>query len=100
MTDYERAKDLGLIYNDRWDNGNDHHPMSNRLMKFLSQHDFEDYDDYFCWKFGGDGDNGETLMYQMDAFFELLDVDKEQLEAHHEISEAMKDNDQISKNFS
>jgi len=25
------------------------------------------------WKVGGDGDIGEELMYQMDAFFELLD---------------------------
>jgi hypothetical protein len=31
--------------------------------------------DYFCWKTGGDGDNGETLMYQMDAFFELFDLE-------------------------
>lgn len=37
------------------------------------EHDFNDYDDHFCWKKGGDGDNWETLMYQMDAFFELMD---------------------------
>ena len=45
-------------------------------MAFLSEHDFLDYNDYFCWKVGGDGDNGESLMYQMDAFFELLDREK------------------------
>jgi hypothetical protein len=49
--------------------------MSERLARFLAEHDLRDYGDYFCWKTGGggDGDNGETLMYQMDAFFEMLD---------------------------
>lgn len=76
MSDYEDAKAAGLIDQDRWEDGVDHHPMSKRLMKFLKDHDFKDYNDYFCWKSGGDGDNGETLMYQMDAFFELLDKQK------------------------
>jgi hypothetical protein len=71
--DYKKSRELGLIYDGRWSKGVDHHPMSERLMRFLCDHDFVDYDDYFCWKMGGDGDNGETLMYQMDAFFELLD---------------------------
>jgi hypothetical protein len=43
-------------------------------MEFLAEHDFNDYKDHFCWKLGGDGDNGETLMFQMDSFFELLDA--------------------------
>lgn len=71
-TDYEKAKELGLVY-DRWSKGTAHHPKSIRLMKFLEKIDFNDYSDYFCWKVGGDGDNGETLMFQLDAFFELLD---------------------------
>ena len=71
--DYEDAQALGLTNQDRWGNGTDHHPMSKRLMKFLEAHDFKDYQDSFCWKSGGDGDNGESLMYEMDAFFELLD---------------------------
>lgn len=58
---------------DRWSDGIDHHPMSEALMDFLAKHDFKDYKDYFCWKTGGDGDNGETLKYQMDPFFEWLD---------------------------
>lgn len=57
----------------RWENGIDHHPMSQRLMSFLLEHDLNDYNDYFCWKKGGDGDNGETLMFEMDAFFETMD---------------------------
>lgn len=72
--DYVQAKQLGLTNKDRWGLWMPHHPMSERLMRFLDQHDFEDYSDTFCWKVGGDGDNGETLMYEMDAFFELLDL--------------------------
>jgi hypothetical protein len=39
-------------------------------------HDFNDYADSFGWKVGGDGDNGETLMYEMDAYFEQKDRDE------------------------
>lgn len=73
MSDYDAAKAAGLTDIDRWMEGTPHHPMSERLMEFLAQHDLNDFNDYFCWKTGGDGDNGETLMYQMDSFFELLD---------------------------
>ena len=77
--DYEKAKELGLTQDPikRWEDGIEHHTMSERLVRFLAEHDFNDYDDYFCWKVGGDGDNGENLMYEMDAFFEMLDKDKE-----------------------
>lgn len=50
--------------------------MSERIMAFIQDHDYKDYGDSFRWKKGGDGDNGETLMFQMDAFFEMLDWDK------------------------
>jgi len=73
--DYNRAKELGLTSIDRWGTGVGHHFKSVQLMEFLVRHDFNDYGDYFGWEIGGDGDNGETLMYQMDAFFELLDKD-------------------------
>lgn len=76
MTDYSDAVDLGLTDKQRWEEDIEHHPMSKRLMLFLAAHDLNDYQDSFCWKFGGDGDNGESLMYQMDAFFELLDAQK------------------------
>jgi len=76
MTDYQKAKQLGLTNLDRWEKGIEHHPMSVRLMEFMAEHDFNDYGDYFCWKTGGDGDNGESLMFEMDAFFETLDKEK------------------------
>lgn len=71
--DYDNATKLGLTNINRWQQGTPHHPMSERLVRFIAKHDFNDYNDYFCWKIGGDGDNGETLMYQIDAFFEMLD---------------------------
>lgn len=70
---YEEAKKMGLVDLDRWAIGIPHHPKSEELMAFLQEIDYEVYDDHFCWKVGGDGDNGESLMYQLDAFFEALD---------------------------
>lgn len=86
MNDYEKAKSLGLTDEDRWGESIDHHPMSIRIIRFLVEHDFKDYDDYFCWKTGGDGDNGETLAYQMDAFFEMLDLELEEIKRKNGIS--------------
>jgi hypothetical protein len=58
----------------RWEEGIDHHPESERLFKELAAIDFEHCNDYFYWKSGGDGDNGETLMYQLDIIFERRDA--------------------------
>ena len=73
---YKIARDKGLTNIDRWTEGVEHRPMSVKLMKFISTHDFNDFSDYFGWSIGGDGDNGEVLMYEMDAFFETLDIIK------------------------
>ena len=67
---YLKAKSLGLTDKNRWEEGMKHHKKSISLFRFLEQHDFKDYNDSFDWKSGGDGDNGETLMYQLDAYFE------------------------------
>ena len=72
--DYQSAQAQGLTQKDRWSEGIEHHPKSIAIMSFLSEHDFNDFGDYFGWKMGGDGDNGETLMYQLDAYFELQDL--------------------------
>jgi hypothetical protein len=55
---------------ERWEEGIDHHPLSEELVRKIADYDFEYNDDYFCWKVGGDGDNGETLMYVLDMIFE------------------------------
>lgn len=60
--------------NKRWENGIEHHPKSLELFEALSVIDYKFGDDSFCWKSGGDGDNGETLMYELDIYFEQLDI--------------------------
>ena len=60
--------------NKRWEEGVDHHPASLKLMKNVAAADWLFNDDMFCWKTGGDGDNGEFLMYLMDVHFELEDA--------------------------
>lgn len=74
---YEEAKKNGLTNIDRWGLDKDHHFKSVEIIKFLMEHDFNDCGDSFCWKFGGDGDNGETLAYQLDAYFEQVDLNNE-----------------------
>lgn len=59
--------------NKRWETGMEHHPESEKLMAAIETLDFIFMNDYFCWKTGGDGDNGEQLMYLMDIYFEARD---------------------------
>lgn len=56
-------------YNRRWEDGIPHHPMSLKLMEHMEAVDWEN-GDHHCLKTGGDGDNGESLMFLMDGFFE------------------------------
>lgn len=48
MSDYLKAKELGLTNIYRWEEGVDHHLLSKQLMEFLIEHDFYDYDNHFC----------------------------------------------------
>lgn len=61
----------------RWEKGIDHHPASEKLVKAIAKLDFKYGGDYFCFKTGGDGDNGEHLMYLLDIYFETKDSMKE-----------------------
>lgn len=56
----------------RWEQGIPHDPRSEALYKSIAELDFE-YGDIFCFKSGGDGDNGEHLMYLLDIYFERED---------------------------
>lgn len=56
--------------NNRWENGISHHPKSIELFKAIEILDFCYLNDYFHFKSGGDGDNGEQLMYLFDIYFE------------------------------
>lgn len=76
MSIYEKAKEYGLITENGVSSREQHHPESIKLMDFLAKHDFNDYGDYFDWRRGGEGDNGEVLMSQLDVYFDTLDKQK------------------------
>ena len=76
----ERFKRAGIDpTKDRWSAGINHHPDSDILVRELADIDFEFFDDHFCWKVGGDGDNGEALMYELDLLMELRDFENENM---------------------
>jgi hypothetical protein len=54
---------------ERWEQGIPHDPRSVSLVKSIAKIDAEN-GDYFNWKFEGDGDNGEELMYLLDIYFD------------------------------
>lgn len=49
--------------------GKNHNEKSREIYNFISEVDF-DNGDAFCFRSGGDGDNGELLMDLLDAYFE------------------------------
>ena len=55
---------------DRWSDGVDHEPQSIKLVELIGRMDFIHFGDSLCLKTGGDGDNGETLAYVIDALIE------------------------------
>lgn len=71
--DYATAEAMRLILSDPWVATTKHHPKSERLLQFMRLYDERKCSNHFDWRVGGDGDNGELAMYQMDAFFEMLD---------------------------
>ena len=71
MTIYTLSKQLNIASQNEVRKS--HHPKAKELMAFLKDIDFHDFNDYFCWKTGGDGDNGEVLLEQLDTFFATKD---------------------------
>ena len=51
----------------RWEQGIEHHPRAIEILQGMAKLDTKDETDL---KFGGDGDNGETLLYLMSEFLE------------------------------
>ena len=64
---------LDNIELNRWEKGIPHDPRSIKIVESLAEIDWAVFDGHFDWKTGGDGDNGESLMYELDVYFELLD---------------------------
>ena len=72
----EKYKGIETDINKRWEEGIEHHPESNVLVDELLNVDLVFGDDFFCFKIGGDGDNGEHLKYLLDIIFEHREADK------------------------
>lgn len=51
-----------------------HDSRSEEIFRALEDIDFNEFDDYFCWKSGGDGDNGEILLDELDLYFQRKDA--------------------------
>ena len=66
--------DINYNITDRWEKGIPHNKKSIELYDRIEQLDFEIGGDAFCFKSGGDGDNGEHLMYLLDIIFEEDEV--------------------------
>lgn len=52
----------------RWEEGTPHHPKSEEVERVIKE-----LDTYGLFEFGGDGDNGEDLLYMLDVYFERKD---------------------------
>ena len=59
--------------NYRWENGVDHHPESEKMIRIMSDLDWAFLGGTLDIKCGGDGDNGEFMMYMLDIYFEAKD---------------------------
>jgi len=72
------CENLGIVHdcNERWERGIPHHPDAERIFELLKESDWNFGEDYFCWKSGGDGDSGETLMFALSVQLELYDARK------------------------
>ena len=58
---------------ERWEKGVEHDARSIELYTAIAKIDFEFGGDEMGFKSGGDGDNGEHLMYLLDVYFEQKD---------------------------
>ena len=72
---FKKTSNVEYDINQRWASGTPHHPKSEEIMRRIDQLDWALLNGYFDFKTGGDGDNGEQLMYLLDIFFEEQEED-------------------------
>lgn len=62
-----------LTVEERWEQGKPHDSRSLLIYRSIADIDYKQGDDTFGFKCGGDGDNGEHLMYLLDIHFDRVD---------------------------
>ncbi|CAB4196765.1 hypothetical protein UFOVP1290_285 [uncultured Caudovirales phage] len=62
-----------LSIDDRWRQGIPHDHRSVKIAKGIAKIDDNENGSSLDLRFGGDGDNGEELLYLLDLYFEDLD---------------------------
>ena len=72
--DYKKVTGVEYNIETRWENGIEHHPKSEKLMERITKIDWLFNNDRFCWKKGGDGDNGEDLMFLLEGNSSAIDA--------------------------
>lgn len=74
----ERCKNNNIIFDatQRWEQGTEHHPEALQIFEMVQSGDFAFCNDYFDWRSGGDGDNGETFLYSLSIMLELRDAER------------------------
>jgi len=79
MTKKESVKDWKI--EDRWNKGIPHNEDAEITGRLIGDVDFCHFNDYFEWRFGGDGDNGECLIYLLDELFDrgILTLNKDKI---------------------
>ena len=71
-----RLLEVETSINKRWDEGWEHREDSNQLARELADLDWLFCSDSFGFRFGGDGDNGENLLYLLDILFDLREKEE------------------------
>lgn len=77
MADFPKLEvKVTVLPDDRWEQGLDHDERSEALYEFIAKYDRRFADDSLALSSGGDGDNGEALMYLLDEYFAALDSEQ------------------------
>ena len=97
MSFKEDCDKYGVVLEGRWEQGTDHHPEASKSLRELFSLDFQEYNDFFDWNVGGDGDNGEILIEQYSVILELRDAElKEKFPNAFEKVKELSDNNDVS----
>jgi len=66
--------------NKRWESGMPHHPEAEKVGRAIGFIDYKFGGDSLDLSFGGDGDNGDCLLYALDIYFEAKDRHEKELD--------------------